>query len=74
MQRITECIKPADVMPSAILPAMRPPKIDSIIDAQTSRQQRLSSADDMINNSGSTSKLAEQIKKLHNLYISKCES
>lgn len=49
-------------------------RIYSIIDAQTSRQQRLSSADDIINNSGSTSTLAEQIKKLHNLYISTCDS
>ena len=49
-------------------------RIFSVINAQTSRQQRLSLADDIIKNSGSTSKLAEQIKKLHNLYISTCES
>lgn len=49
-------------------------RIFSVINAQTSRQQRLSLADDIIKNSGSTSKLAEQIKKLHNLYISTSES
>lgn len=49
-------------------------RIFSIINAQISRTQRISAADDIINNTGSTSKLAEQIKKLHNLYISLCES
>ena len=49
-------------------------RIYSIIDAQVSRQHRLLSANDVIFNSGSASKLAEQIKKLHNLYISTCDS
>ncbi len=45
-------------------------RIASIIGAQIPRTKRISAADDIVNNSGSTSKLAEQIKKLHNLYIS----
>lgn len=45
-------------------------RIASIIEAQIPRTERISAADDIVNNSGSTSKLAEQIKKLHNLYIS----
>lgn len=45
-------------------------RITSIIEAQIPRTLRISAADDIVNNAGSTSKLAEQIKKLHNLYIS----
>lgn len=41
----------------------------SIISSQVSREYRLSHANDIIDNSNSTSKLAEQVKKLHNQYI-----
>lgn len=44
-------------------------RILSIISSQASRKQRLSHADDIIDNSNSTSQLAEQVKKLHNHYI-----
>jgi len=44
-------------------------RILSIISSQASRQQRLAFADDIIDNSNSASKLAEQIKKLHNKYL-----
>lgn len=44
--------------------------VRTIIDSQASRQQRLSVADDIIDNSGETGELAVQIKKLHNLYLS----
>jgi len=44
-------------------------RILSIISIQASRKQRLSHADDIIDNSNSTSQLAEQVKKLHNHYI-----
>lgn len=43
--------------------------IKAIIATQVSREQRLSAADDIIDNSGDTTKLAEHIKKLHNLYL-----
>jgi dephospho-CoA kinase len=45
-------------------------RISSIIASQISREKRLSHADDIIENSKSASQLAEQVKKLHNLYIS----
>ena len=46
-------------------------RIQSIIDSQVSREYRLIHADDVIDNSDiSHSKLAEQVKKLHNLYLS----
>lgn len=45
-------------------------QIQSIIDSQVSRKHRIQSADDIIDNSGFASGLAEQIKKLHNLYLS----
>ncbi len=45
-------------------------QIQAIIASQIPRQQRLYAGDDIINNSGKISDLAEQIKKLHNLYIS----
>ncbi len=41
-----------------------------IIDSQISRESRLAKADDVIDNSGNGSELAEQVKKLHNLYHS----
>jgi len=44
--------------------------IKAIIATQISREQRLSAADDIVDNSGDTTKLAEYIKKLHNLYLS----
>jgi dephospho-CoA kinase len=45
-------------------------RIRSIIASQVSREFRLNHADDVIDNSGTNSRLAEQIKKLHNQYIS----
>lgn len=44
--------------------------IKAIVASQVSREQRLSAADDIIDNSGDATKLAEHIKKLHNLYLS----
>ncbi len=44
--------------------------IKAIIASQISRELRLSAADDIIDNSSDTTKLAEHIKKLHNLYLS----
>jgi dephospho-CoA kinase len=41
----------------------------AIIDSQISREQRLTLADDLIENSFTLSQLAEQIKRLHNSYI-----
>jgi len=45
-------------------------RIESIIASQASRTLRKSKADDLIDNSKTESGLAEQVKKLHNLYIS----
>jgi len=45
-------------------------RIESIIASQASRALRKSKADDLIDNSKTDSGLAEQVKKLHNLYIS----
>jgi len=44
-------------------------RILSIISSQTSRETRLSYADNIIDNSNSASQLAEQVKKLHNHYL-----
>ena len=44
----------------------------SIISAQTSRQDRLALADDVIDNSGSLAELEEKIEVLHNRYLSLC--
>jgi dephospho-CoA kinase len=49
---------------------LTPARIQSIIDSQVSRAFRKSKADDLINNSGTDYRLAEQVKKLHNLYLS----
>ncbi|MDD5579330.1 MAG: dephospho-CoA kinase [Methylobacter sp.] len=45
-------------------------RIQSIIDNQVSRAFRKSKADDIIDNSETDYRLAEQVKKLHNLYLS----
>ncbi len=45
-------------------------KILAIINSQASRAAKLLQADDFIDNAQSAGKLAEQVKKLHNLYIS----
>lgn len=44
-------------------------RIRSIIASQVSRDERLSCADDIIDNSKQAAQLAEQVKKLHNLYL-----
>jgi len=44
-------------------------QILSIINSQVSREYRLSHADNVINNSNSTTQLADHIKKLHNQYL-----
>ena len=43
---------------------------EAIIAAQATRKQRLALADDVIDNSREPSLLAEQVKNLHNLYLS----
>lgn len=45
-------------------------RIQSIIDSQVSRVFRKAKADDLIDNSAADYGLAEQVKKLHNLYLS----
>jgi dephospho-CoA kinase len=45
-------------------------RILSIISSQVSRKTRLSYANDTIDNSNSPTQLAEQVKKLHNKYLS----
>jgi dephospho-CoA kinase len=45
-------------------------RIQSIIDNQVSRAFRKAKADDLIDNSNTDYGLAEQVKKLHNLYLS----
>ncbi|HIG07336.1 MAG: dephospho-CoA kinase [Methylococcales bacterium] len=48
------------------------PQIKKIIACQASPESRLSKADDIITNNGSTQELAETVKKLHNSYQSLC--
>ncbi|MDD5412303.1 MAG: dephospho-CoA kinase [Methylobacter sp.] len=45
-------------------------RIQSIINNQISRKSRKEKADDLIDNSVTNYRLAEQVKKLHNLYLS----
>lgn len=45
-------------------------RIQSIIDSQVSRAYRKAQANDLINNSETDDRLAEEVKKLHNLYLS----
>ncbi|MFZ2313212.1 MAG: dephospho-CoA kinase [Methylobacter sp.] len=45
-------------------------RIQSIINNQISRELRKEKADDLIDNSVTNYRLAEQVKKLHNLYLS----
>ncbi|MGR8933223.1 MAG: dephospho-CoA kinase [Gammaproteobacteria bacterium] len=43
--------------------------VKAIMRAQVTRQQRLAAANDIIDNAGSVTELAQQIEKLHNLYL-----
>ena len=45
-------------------------RIQSIIDSQVSRAYRKAQANDLIDNSKTNDRLAEEVKKLHNLYLS----
>lgn len=45
-------------------------RIQSIIDSQAPRAFRIAKADDLIENRETDDRLAEQVKKLHNLYLS----
>ncbi|MDP3840128.1 MAG: dephospho-CoA kinase [Methylococcales bacterium] len=45
-------------------------RVQSIIDSQVSRAFRLVHADDVIDNTQSNAELAQQVEKLHNLYLS----
>jgi dephospho-CoA kinase len=45
-------------------------RIQSIIDSQVSRAFRKAQANDLIDNSETDDRLAEEVKKLHNLYLS----
>jgi dephospho-CoA kinase len=45
-------------------------RIQSIIDSQVSRAYRNAQANDLIDNSKTNDRLAEEVKKLHNLYLS----
>ena len=45
-------------------------RIQAIIDTQVSRAFRKSQANDLIDNSETDDRLAEEVKKLHNLYLS----
>ncbi|MEQ1530221.1 MAG: dephospho-CoA kinase [Methylococcales bacterium] len=45
-------------------------RIESILATQVSREFRIAHADDLIDNSHADSALAEQVKKLHNFYLS----
>ena len=45
-------------------------RIKAIIASQATKEQRLQAAEDVIDNSTDAQALAEQVKKLHNLYLS----
>ena len=45
-------------------------QVQAIINAQMTRKERLKQADDIIDNSGSTLELQQQIEKIHHHYLS----
>jgi dephospho-CoA kinase len=45
-------------------------RVQSIIDSQVSRAVRIAKADDIIDNTETNTELAQQVEKLHNLYLS----
>jgi dephospho-CoA kinase len=49
---------------------LSPERVQSIIDSQVSRAFRLAHAQDVIDNTQSNAELAQQVEKLHNLYLS----
>jgi dephospho-CoA kinase len=45
-------------------------RVQSIIDTQVARAFRITNADDVVDNDKNTTDLAQQVEKLHNLYLS----
>jgi dephospho-CoA kinase len=45
-------------------------RVQSIIASQVSREFRMTHAHNVIDNSGNNTTLAQQVEKLHNLYLS----
>lgn len=75
MQRFVDRIAVVDCPESAQLDRVKQRNglaesaVRAIMQAQATRQQRLAAADDIIDNSGSVTELAQQVETLHNLYL-----
>lgn len=67
---VIDCMQQQQISRVIQRDALEKNQIEAIIATQASRKERLGFADDIIDNSKTPSQLAEQIKKLHNLYLS----
>lgn len=52
---------------------LSPDEVQRILNAQASREQRLSAADDILNNCSTIEELDKQVEKLHNFYLTLSE-
>ncbi len=67
---VVDCPRETQLKRVKIRDGLSAETIQSIMDNQVSRAFRKAQADDLIDNSGTDYGLAEQVKKLHNLYLS----
>lgn len=67
---VIDCPEEIQIERVQVRDRLAPKTIRAIIATQVPRSVRIASADDLIDNSEPDSGLAEQVKKLHNLYLS----
>ncbi len=66
---VVDCPPTLQLQRVMIRDAVNAHQAEAIIATQYDRERRLSAADDVIDNSSTADRLAEQVKSLHNLYI-----
>ena len=67
---VVDCLEEQQIERVQKRTTMNIEQIQAIINSQIARDIRLSKADDVINNTGMESSLIDQVKTLHNMYIS----
>ncbi|WP_150051375.1 MULTISPECIES: dephospho-CoA kinase [Methylomonas] len=66
---VVDCSEELQVLRVVKRDNVEPEQVRAIMAVQTSRQLRLQAADDVIENSGDESLLADRVKKLHQFYL-----
>jgi dephospho-CoA kinase len=67
---VVDCPEPLQAERVRARSGLSPEQVAAVIKSQVSREKRLAAADDVIDNSGSIDALQQQVKKLHEKYLS----